>query len=299
MGNVKIGKALKMHLSGGVLLAKPKKCTWGGECYWQWWPAWTCRCVGSSASACTPARTCLNTQQVNFTFPVPVTTTVDQCWGSMTFWCGSGSPDPYLWLMDPDPDPDSAPDPCYFRHDVQDANKKLILKKSFSAFYFLKVHLNHFSKIKSHKTVWIKVFLTIFAWWDQDTDPDPYLWLMDPDPGGPKTCDLVDPDSEHWLPVSSTVDPRFLQSDNRSWCPIYSIVCKSVDDPYGSRSTPLKKSLSKDYAPLQRRKVPNRRPIFKRNIKKKLITICLCLESKSAIRLGGGGGGGGGRGDVL
>ncbi len=28
-----------------------------------------------------------------------------QCWGSMTFWCGSGfgSPDPYLWLMDPDP----------------------------------------------------------------------------------------------------------------------------------------------------------------------------------------------------
>ncbi len=22
-----------------------------------------------------------------------------QCWGSVTFWCGSGSPDPYLWLM--------------------------------------------------------------------------------------------------------------------------------------------------------------------------------------------------------
>jgi hypothetical protein len=30
-----------------------------------------------------------------------------QCWGSVTFWCGSGSPDPYLWLMDPDPDPAS------------------------------------------------------------------------------------------------------------------------------------------------------------------------------------------------
>ncbi len=28
-----------------------------------------------------------------------------QCWGSVTFWCGSGSgsSDPYLWLMDPDP----------------------------------------------------------------------------------------------------------------------------------------------------------------------------------------------------
>jgi hypothetical protein len=31
--------------------------------------------------------------------------TLPQCWGSVTFWCGSGSPDPYLWLMDPDPDP--------------------------------------------------------------------------------------------------------------------------------------------------------------------------------------------------
>jgi hypothetical protein len=28
-----------------------------------------------------------------------------QCWGSVTFWCGSGSPDQYLLLMDPDPTP--------------------------------------------------------------------------------------------------------------------------------------------------------------------------------------------------
>ncbi len=34
-----------------------------------------------------------------------------QCWGSVTFWCGSGSPDPYLWLMDLDPALDSDPDP--------------------------------------------------------------------------------------------------------------------------------------------------------------------------------------------
>jgi hypothetical protein len=26
----------------------------------------------------------------------------NQCCGSMTFWCGSGSADPCLWLMDPD-----------------------------------------------------------------------------------------------------------------------------------------------------------------------------------------------------
>ncbi len=37
-------------------------------------------------------------------------------------------------------------------------------------------------------TVVIKVFLTFFAWWQKNPDPDPYLWLVDPDPGGPKTC---------------------------------------------------------------------------------------------------------------
>ncbi len=33
----------------------------------------------------------------------------------------------------------------------------------FSAYYFLKAHLHHSSKIKSHKIVEIKVFLNIFA----------------------------------------------------------------------------------------------------------------------------------------
>ncbi len=75
-----------------------------------------------------------------------------QCSGSMKFWCGSGSgsgsADSCLWLMDPDSDPDA--DPAIFVIDLQDANKKLILKK-FSAYYFLKVHFHHFSKIKSPK----------------------------------------------------------------------------------------------------------------------------------------------------
>ncbi len=93
-----------------------------------------------------------------------------QCCGSMTFRCGSGSADPCFWLMDPwhlgvdpysdsdpdaDLDPDADPDPSIFIIDLQDANKKLILK-SFSAYYFLKKLLIHFSKIKkskrSHKT---------------------------------------------------------------------------------------------------------------------------------------------------
>jgi hypothetical protein len=36
-------------------------------------------------------------------------------------------------------DPDADPDPLVFIIDLQDANKKLIKKKSFSAYYLLKV----------------------------------------------------------------------------------------------------------------------------------------------------------------
>jgi hypothetical protein len=49
-------------------------------------------------------------------------------------------------------DPDVDPDPALFLTDLQDANKKLILKKC-SAYYFLKVRLHHFSKIKSPREV--------------------------------------------------------------------------------------------------------------------------------------------------
>jgi hypothetical protein len=77
-----------------------------------------------------------------------------QCCGSKTFWCGSGSgfADPCLCLMDSDPDPDAGPDPPIFVIDFQEANKKLIIFKKF--FCLLgKVHLHHFSKIKSQKEV--------------------------------------------------------------------------------------------------------------------------------------------------
>ncbi len=50
-----------------------------------------------------------------------------------------------------DPDPDLDPDPAIFVIDLQDASKKLIFNTIFSAYYFLKVHLHHFSKIKSKK----------------------------------------------------------------------------------------------------------------------------------------------------
>jgi hypothetical protein len=48
--------------------------------------------------------------------------TLRQCSGSVTFWYGSGSSNPYFWLMHPDDDPD--PDPALFVSDLQDANKK-------------------------------------------------------------------------------------------------------------------------------------------------------------------------------
>jgi hypothetical protein len=49
-------------------------------------------------------------------------------------------------------DPDADQVPAIFVIDLQDANKKLF-KKSFSAYYLFKVHLHHFSKIKSQKEV--------------------------------------------------------------------------------------------------------------------------------------------------
>jgi hypothetical protein len=60
--------------------------------------------------------------------------------GSMLLTNGSGS-----WIRIPDPDP------AIFVIDLQDASKKLIFNTIFSAYYFLKVLLHHFLKIKSQK----------------------------------------------------------------------------------------------------------------------------------------------------
>jgi hypothetical protein len=65
--------------------------------------------------------------------------------------------------MDPDADPVPPPDPPIFAIDLHEANKKLIKKKSFYAYYFLRAQLHHFLKLKSQQEVGIKVFLIIFA----------------------------------------------------------------------------------------------------------------------------------------
>jgi hypothetical protein len=45
------------------------------------------------------------------------------------------------------------PDPAIFIIDLQDANKKINFFFSLPAYYFLKVLLHHFSKIKNQKEV--------------------------------------------------------------------------------------------------------------------------------------------------
>jgi hypothetical protein len=77
--------------------------------------------------------------------------------------------------MDPDPDSDADPDPAIFVTDLQDANKKLIKKKN-SAYYFLKVHLHHFSKIKSQKMS--KSRIQKAQKHTDPTDPDPQHWFL-------------------------------------------------------------------------------------------------------------------------
>jgi hypothetical protein len=60
-------------------------------------------------------------------------------------------------------DPDLDPDPSISSLTFKTPTNKI---KSFSAYYFLKIHLHNFSKLKSPKEVKteeIKVFLTSFA----------------------------------------------------------------------------------------------------------------------------------------
>ncbi len=103
----------------------------------------------------------------------------------MTFCYESRSADPCLWLMDPESDPD----PVIFVIDLQDANKKLIKKKSFCAYYFLKLH-SSFSKDKKSKRSQNsrnQGFSYYFCLMIEGSGFMRYLWFMDPDPGGPKT----------------------------------------------------------------------------------------------------------------
>ncbi len=130
------------------------RCPWPGCCRWRPPPTITIWSVSlSSAPGTTTCRSApisfvprwtfgmINFSDLYATFKV----CLDQCCGFVTFWYVSWSADPFLWPMYPDP-PISV-------LDLQDANKKLCCFLSFSAYFFLKVHLHHFSKKKCHKEV--------------------------------------------------------------------------------------------------------------------------------------------------
>ncbi len=88
-------------------------------------------------------------------------------------------PNPCLSLTDPNPALDSAFSLLTVKTPTED-----YFFLGFSAYYFLKVHLHHFSKIKINKEVTkqglgIRVFLTIFAWLLKDLDlylSDEWFW---------------------------------------------------------------------------------------------------------------------------
>jgi hypothetical protein len=70
------------------------------------------------------------------------------------------------------------PDPAILVIDLQDASKKLIFNTIFSAYYFLKVHLHHFSKIKSQKESKKR----------RNQGFSYYFCMIIEGSGGPKTC---------------------------------------------------------------------------------------------------------------
>ncbi len=106
-----------------------------------------------------------------------------QCWGSVTFWCGSGSADPYLWLLDPDP----YPYPASFFSDLK--MQKNIFFSLFFSYNWNTGTLSSVLKIKFLLKFCAKI-LFCNHYLRKGKDPNPQLRIMDPDPdpGGQKTC---------------------------------------------------------------------------------------------------------------
>ncbi len=88
-----------------------------------------------------------NTRFVTFKYDQYSSILCKQCSGSVTFWYGFGSvplTNGSGWR--------SGSRSCSFCHsDLQDASNKYFFPLSFFAYSFFMVHLNHSSKIKSHK----------------------------------------------------------------------------------------------------------------------------------------------------
>jgi hypothetical protein len=102
------------------------------------------------------------------------------------------------------------PDPAIFVTDLQDADKKLVLIFILSAFYFLKVYLHHFLKIKSQnesRNSRNQGFSNFFCMMVEGSGSragsisDYWIWIRE----AQKHVDTVDPDSDpdpqHWRNV--------------------------------------------------------------------------------------------------
>ncbi len=89
---------------------------------------------------------------------------------SVTFCYGSGSSDPYLLLTDPDEDPGGPKhtDPTDPDADSEHWSIYIILQRQIVIY-----------KLQNSRSQGF--FLSIFASWWKDPEPDPYLWLTDPD----------------------------------------------------------------------------------------------------------------------
>ncbi len=84
--------------------------------------------------------------------------------GSMTFWYGFETADPYLWLMDPDSNP------VFVSVTFKTSIKNYFFSLSFFSFYFLKIHIHNCSKITSHKEVtkqYVSMFFLLFLLGDR------------------------------------------------------------------------------------------------------------------------------------
>jgi hypothetical protein len=70
---------------------------------------------------------------------------------------------------------DADPDPAFFVSDLREASQKNFFLLSFHAYFFLKMHLHHSSKLKSHKEVTKQLksrFSSLFVL-DPKLDPNP------------------------------------------------------------------------------------------------------------------------------
>ncbi len=83
---------------------------------------------------------------------------IQLCCGSLTFVCGSGSRDPYFWLLGPDLDPDP------FFSDISLLSTALKIQ-----------------------VICLHYFCPLNAFERKGKDLDPYIWVMNPGLGGPKT----------------------------------------------------------------------------------------------------------------